>query len=170
MFLAAVVFVAAYVRGYSGFGYPVLVVAAGALVVNPLLLVPAAVLGDLVLCAQHWPAARRHVHWPTVLRLGIGAALGLVPGVWALTLVDEQAARLIIGGAVLLAALVMLRGWTLPGRAGPVVTVAMGAVSGLAAPAGVAGPPVVALAAGHWASRRWRFARRCWPISSRWTA
>ena len=35
----------------------------------------------------------------------------------------------------------------LPGRAGPAVTVAMGAVSGLAAPAGVAGPPVVALAA-----------------------
>ena len=30
-FMAAVIFVAAFVRGYSGFGYPVLVIAAGAL-------------------------------------------------------------------------------------------------------------------------------------------
>ncbi|MCB1362121.1 MAG: sulfite exporter TauE/SafE family protein [Rhodobacter sp.] len=145
-FMAAVIFAAAFVRGYSGFGYPVLVIAAGALVMNPLVLVPVAVFGDLVLCIQHWRAARPHVHWPTVIRLVIGAAIGLLPGLWALGQVDEQTARIVIGAAVLLAALVMLSGWTLPGRAGPSVTLGMGVLSGLAAPAGVAGPPVVALA------------------------
>lgn len=145
-FLAAVVLVAAFVRGYSGFGYPVLVIAAGALVMNPLVLIPVAVLGDLVLCIQHWRAARPHVHWPTVIRLVIGACIGLLPGLWALGRIDEQTARIVIGMAVLMAALTMLGGWTLPGRAGPSVTLGMGVVSGLAAPAGVAGPPVVALA------------------------
>ena len=45
----------------------------------------------------------------------------------------------------MLASLLMLSGWTLPGRAGPSVTVGMGVISGLASPAGVAGPPAVML-------------------------
>ncbi|HPD92085.1 MAG: sulfite exporter TauE/SafE family protein [Rhodobacter sp.] len=146
-FMAAVIFVAAFVRGYSGFGYPVLVIAAGALVMNPLVLLPVALIGDLLLCIQHWRAARPHVHWPTVRRLVIGAAIGMVPALWALGRVDEQTARVVIGIAVMLAGLVMLSGWTLPGRVGPSATLGMGIVSGLVSPAGVAGPPVVALAA-----------------------
>ncbi|MEZ5752365.1 MAG: sulfite exporter TauE/SafE family protein [Paracoccaceae bacterium] len=146
-FLAAVVFVAAFVRGYSGFGYPVLVVAAGALVTNPLALVPMAVLGDLVLCIQHARAARPDVRWPVVGRLALGAAVGLLPGVWILSLVDETTARVFIGVMVLLACAVMLSGWTLPKGAGPAATLGMGAVSGIAAPAGVAGPPAVMLVA-----------------------
>ena len=117
LFMAVVIVIAAFVRGYSGFGYPVLVIAAGALVTNPLLLIPMAVLGDLILCAQHWREARPHVHWPTVRRLVLGAVLGLLPGIWTLSLIDDQTARIVIGVAVLIAALVMLSGWTLPGRA-----------------------------------------------------
>lgn len=144
-FLAAVVFVAAFVRGYSGFGYPVLVVAAGALVVNPLLLIPAAVLGDLVICAQLGRAAWPDVRWPVVWRLTLGAALAMLPGLWILARIDEATAKIVISAVVLVASLVMLRGWVLPGRAGPAATLGMGAVSGLAAPAGVAGPPAVML-------------------------
>lgn len=146
-YLAAVTLVAAFIRGFSGFGYPVLVIAAGALVINPLLLIPMAVMGDLVLCAQHWPAARRHVHWPIVLRLGIGTALGLLTGIWTLALMSEEIARIAVGVLVLLTSLLMLSGWTLPGRAGPSATVGMGVVSGLVAPAGVAGQPAVMLVA-----------------------
>jgi hypothetical protein len=144
-YLAAVTLIAAFIRGYSGFGYPVLVIAAGAMVINPLLLIPMAVMGDLVLCVQHWRAARPHVHWPTVLRLGIGTALGLLTGIWTLALMSEDIARVVIGVLVLLTSLLMLSGWTLPGRAGPTATVGMGVVSGLVAPAGVAGPPAVML-------------------------
>ena len=146
-FLAAVVFIAAFVRGFSGFGYPVLLVAAGALVTNPVPLVPVGLMGDLLIGAMLWPSARAHVHWPTMIRLAIGAAVGLVPGIWLLGLIDEDTARLVVSGMVLLAALVMLGGWTLPGRAGPSMTLGAGFVSGLVAPAGVAGPPVVTLAA-----------------------
>lgn len=146
-FMAAVVLAAAFVRGYSGFGYPVLVIAAGAFVVNPLVLVPVAVLGDLVLCAQHGRAAWPDVHWPTVWRLALGAALGLVPGVWVLAHIDEATAKIAVSAVVLVASLVMLRGWVLPGRAGPAATLGMGLASGLAAPAGVAGPPAVMLVA-----------------------
>ncbi|GAB4262039.1 MAG: sulfite exporter TauE/SafE family protein [Pararhodobacter sp.] len=146
-FLAVVVFVSALIRGFSGFGYPVLVVAAGALVVNPLVLVPVAIIGDLVLGAQHWRAGKAHVQWGTVIRLVIGAGLGLLPGVWILAIIDETSARIVIGVLVLLACVVMLGGWTLPGQAGPAATLGMGVVSGLAAPAGVAGPPAVTLVA-----------------------
>jgi uncharacterized membrane protein YfcA len=144
-YMAAVIFIAAFVRGYSGFGYPVLIVAAGALVINPLLLIPMAVMGDLILCAQHWRSARPHVHWPTVIRLMIGAAIGLLAGIWTLVMMSEDIARIVISVMVMLASLLMLSGWTLPGRAGPSVTVGMGVISGLASPAGVAGPPAVML-------------------------
>ncbi|WP_323035684.1 sulfite exporter TauE/SafE family protein [Pararhodobacter sp.] len=144
-YLALVIFVAAFIRGYSGFGYPVLVIAAGALVINPLLLIPMAVMGDLVLCAQHWRASRAHVHWPTVIRLGIGAALGMLAGIWTLSLMTEEFARIAVGVMVLLASLLMLIGWTIPGRAGPAATLGMGVVSGLTTPAGVAGQPAVML-------------------------
>jgi len=146
-FMAVVIFVAAFLRGYSGFGYPVLVIAAGALVMNPLSLVPAAVLGDLVLCVQHWRASRAHVEWATVRRLVLGAMLGLIPGLWILMLIDESTARIMISVLVLLACVMMLGGWTVPGHAGPAATLGMGLVSGLAAPAGVAGPPAVMLVA-----------------------
>lgn len=142
-YLAAVIIIAAFIRGYSGFGYPVLVIAAGALVINPLLLIPMAVMGDLVLCIQHWRAARPHVHWPTVIRLGVGTALGLLTGIWTLAIMSEEIARFVIGVLVLLTSLLMLSGWTLPGRAGRSATFGMGVVAGLVAPAGVAGPPAV---------------------------
>lgn len=146
-FMAAVVFVSAFMRGYSGFGYPVLVVAAGAFVTNPLALIPVAVLGDLVLCLQHGRAAWPDIHWPTVWRLTLGALIGLLPGLWILPHIDEATARIAISGMVLLASLVMLRGWVLPPGAGRGATLGMGVVSGLAAPAGVAGPPAVMVAA-----------------------
>ncbi|MCB1398423.1 MAG: sulfite exporter TauE/SafE family protein [Rhodobacter sp.] len=147
VFMAVVIFVAAFLRGYSGFGYPVLVIAAGALVMNPLYLVPAAVMGDLVLGAQHWRASRAHVDWATVRRLALGALLGLIPGLWILLLIDESTARIMVSVMVLLACVVMLGGWTVPGHAGPAATLGMGVVSGLSAAAGVAGPPAVMLVA-----------------------
>ncbi|MCB1389624.1 MAG: sulfite exporter TauE/SafE family protein [Rhodobacteraceae bacterium] len=146
-FMAAVVFASAFVRGYSGFGYPVLVIAAGAFVAHPLWLIPVAVLGDLVLCIQHGRAARPDVHWPTVWRLAAGAVVGLLPGIWVLAQIDEATARIAVSLVVLAASLVMLSGWVLPGHAGPSATLGMGVVSGLAAPAGVAGPPAVMLVA-----------------------
>ena len=142
-YLAAVIFISAFIRGFSGFGYPVLLIAAGALVTNPLTLVPMAILGDLLLCAQHWRAARAHVHWPTVLRLCAGASLGILAGIWTLAMISEEVARIVVGVMVLLASIVMFGGWTLPGRAGPAASIGMGVVSGLSAPAGVAGPPAV---------------------------
>ncbi|MCW1931572.1 sulfite exporter TauE/SafE family protein [Pararhodobacter zhoushanensis] len=145
--MAAVVFIAAFVRGFSGFGYPVLLVAAGALVTNPVPLVPVGLLGDMLIGVTLWRSARPYVDWPTMIRLIIGAAVGLVPGIWLLGLIDDDMARLVVSGMVLLAALVMLGGWTLPGRAGPSMTIGAGFVSGLVTPAGVAGPPVVTLAA-----------------------
>ncbi len=147
LFMVVVIFAAAFVRGYSGFGYPMLVITAGALVMNPLLLIPMAMLGDLILCAQHWRTARPHVHWPTVRRLIAGAAVGAVAGIWTLSLMNEGIARIAVGVMVLLASLVMLVGWTIPGRAGPSATLGMGLVSGLMTPVGVAGQPAVMLVA-----------------------
>jgi uncharacterized protein len=145
--MVAVIFVSAFVRGYSGFGYPVMVIAAGGLFTNPLPLVPLAIIGDLVLCVQHGRAARPDVHWPTVARLAAGAVLGLLPGVWVLRMIDADTARIVISSLILLASLVMLSGWILPRGAGASATLGMGAVSGLAAPAGVAGPPAVMVVA-----------------------
>lgn len=144
-FMVAVILVAAFVRGYSGFGYPIMVITAGSLITNPLLLIPVAILGDMVLCAQFWRSARAHVHWPIVGRLALGAMFGLLAGVWSLTLMTEEIARIMVSIMVLLTSLFILSGWTIPGRAGPAATLGSGVVSGLFAPAGVAGPPAVIL-------------------------
>lgn len=145
--MGAVIFVSAFVRGYSGFGYPIMVIAAGGLFTNPLPLVPVAIIGDLILCFQHGRAARPDVHWPTVGRLVAGALLGLLPGIWVLRSIDAETARILISALVLLASLMMLTGWILPRGAGPAATLGMGTVSGLVVPAGVAGPPAVMLVA-----------------------
>jgi len=147
--MAAAFFIAAFVRGYSGFGFGALVISAGALVMNPLHLVAIAVIGDLVLSVQQWRGVRRHIDWRRVLTLFGGSLLGVPLGLWALTAISEDAARMVIALYVLAMSLALLLGWTLTRRAGRATTFGTGALSGAANAAGVGGLPVVVLFAAQ---------------------
>ena len=97
--MAASVFVAAYVRGYSGFGYSAIVIAASGLVTNPLNFVAVVVLLEAAMSLQAWKGAGRFIDWRRVGWLMAGAAIGLPLGLLALTAISED--RSIRGGWLL---------------------------------------------------------------------
>ena len=141
--------VAAFVRGYSGFGYSAMVIAASSLVTNPLNFVAVVIVAEMLMTAQAWRGVGPDVDWKRVRWLLLGAVVGLPLGLWALTAISEDAARAVISGYVLVMCLVLLAGWRLAAEVGPRGTLAAGLVSGLANAPGMGGLPVAAFFAAQ---------------------
>lgn len=150
VWLAAVVLVAAFVRGYSGFGYSALVIAGSALVTNPLNLVAVVMFLEFAMSAQSWRGAGPDIDWRRVLLLMLGAAVGLPLGLWALTAVPEDTARAAISAYVLAMCAVLLTGWRMRAEArGPGANLTAGLASGLANAPGMGGLPLAAFFAAQ---------------------
>ncbi len=148
-FMAVAILVAAFVRGYSGFGFSALIVAASGVVTNPLNFVAVVVILEFAMSAQVWRGAGPDVDWRRVGLLLAGAVVGLPLGLWALTGIAEDTARALISGYVLVMCAVLLAGWRLTGEVGAGGTVAAGLVSGLANAPGMGGLPVAAFFAAQ---------------------
>lgn len=149
IWMGAAVLVAAFVRGYSGFGYSAMVIAASSLVTNPLNFVAVVVIAEAAMTLQAWKGVGPEVDWNRVKWLLLGAIVGLPLGLWALTAIPEDAARAVISAYVLLMCLVLLAGWRLAREMGSGGTLATGFVSGLANAPGMGGLPVVAFFAAQ---------------------
>ncbi|MDR7124903.1 sulfite exporter TauE/SafE family protein [Pseudotabrizicola sp. 4114] len=147
--LAAVIFAAAFIRGYSGFGYSAIVVAGSALVTNPLNLVAVVVLMECAMSLQSARAAGPHVDWRRVRFLLAGAAVGLPLGLWVLTGISDDAAKAAISGYVLLMCGVLLLGWRFRAEIRGRGNLAVGVASGLANAPGMGGLPVAAFFAAQ---------------------
>ena len=76
-FMAVAVLIAAFVRGYSGFGFSALVIAASGLVTNPLHFVAVVVICEALMSAQAWRGVGRDIDWRRVGYLMAGAAVGM---------------------------------------------------------------------------------------------
>ena len=140
---------AAFVRGYSGFGFSALFIAFAALLTDPVPLIPVVFSCEIVMTAIQARGIRGHVDWRRVGALVVGAALTVPIAVWGIATVDTDTARLAISGAILVLGLILLTGWTVQARIGRAGHVAVGAVSGLCNGAGVGGLPVVAFLAAQ---------------------
>lgn len=142
LWIGLVILGAAFVRGYSGFGFAALAVTGASLVTDPMHLVPVVVIADILLTAQQARGIRAHVQWWRVGWLFAGCLLGVPLSVWALAAIGPDRARLAIALYVLAMCALLLAGWK-PGRAtGPASHAATGLVSGLANGAAVGGLPV----------------------------
>ncbi|MGB3277763.1 MAG: sulfite exporter TauE/SafE family protein, partial [Pseudorhodobacter sp.] len=75
-YMAVVMFGAAFVRGYSGFGFSALVVTGSSLVTNPLNFVPVVIFCEFLMTFQQWRGVGADVDWPRVRWLWIGGLLG----------------------------------------------------------------------------------------------
>ncbi|MCX7287738.1 MAG: sulfite exporter TauE/SafE family protein, partial [Rhodobacterales bacterium] len=149
VWMALATFVAGFVRGYSGFGFSAMLVAASSLVTNPLNFVAVVVILETVMSLQAAKGAGPDVDWRRVGWLLAGAAIGLPLGLWILTGVSEDTARAVVSGYVLFMCGVLLAGWRLRAEvAGPANGVA-GLVSGLANAPGMGGLPVAAFFAAQ---------------------
>ena len=149
-FLAVAVLVAGFVRGYSGFGFSAMIVAASSLVTNPLHFVAVVVILETAMSLQAWGRAGPDVDWTRVKWLLLGAAVGLPLGLWALAAVSENAARAVIAGYVLVMCGVLTIGWRLASEVRDAPrNLAAGLVSGLANAPGMGGLPVAAFFAAQ---------------------
>ncbi|MDH3264472.1 MAG: sulfite exporter TauE/SafE family protein [Paracoccaceae bacterium] len=142
LFMALALFVAAFVRGYSGFGFAALSVTASSLVTDPLHFVPLVILADAAMTLQQWRGIRSDIEWRRVLALFAGALAGVPVGLWLFRRVGEDAARAAIALFVLLMCAAMLYGWRMARPMGRAAHTGAGAVSGLANAAAVGGLPV----------------------------
>jgi len=141
-FMAVACLIAAFVRGYSGFGFSALVVSASALVMNPLHIVGVVMICEFLMTFQQWRGVRADIDWRRVLALMVGAAVGLPVGLWGITRVDVDTARARIAVYVLGMCVVMLWGWTIRSRQGFAPHLGVGIFAGMANAVGMAGLPV----------------------------
>ncbi len=145
-FCLAVVLAGGFMRGFTGFGFAMAAVPLLALVIAPARAVPFVILVQLMAGIWDWREARRHAHWRSLPWLMAGALVGTPLGTLGLAAMSADWARLAIAGAVLLAVVLMARGFRLaamPGRPALAGTgLAAGVLNGVAA---MPGPPVIVL-------------------------
>ena len=150
LWMSVVIFVAGFVRGYSGFGFSAIVIAASSVVISPLHFVAVVVILEFVMSVQSWRGAGPSVDWRRVAWLLAGAAIGLPAGLWALTAISENAARAVISAYVLAMCGLLLLGLRMRAEArGVPANMGAGLVSGLANAPGMGGLPVAAFFAAQ---------------------
>ena len=140
--MALVVLVAAYIRGYSGFGISALVISASALVTNPLNFVPVVMLLEVAATAGQAPTALKDVNWPLLRWLLAGAIIAMPVSIALLSSLDTDMLRLIVSAWILIMCAALLSGWSLRSKVGTAGVAGTGVVSGLANAAAVGGLPV----------------------------
>ena len=151
---SGVIFLAAIVRGYSGFGFSLLSITALSLILTPAQVIPAIFMLEVAASLHLLPSIWKHVHWRSLTFLMLGAVIGTPLGVYALANVPQAEMTLALACFVLAATFLLWRGFTLKRMPSKAATLAVGTATGLANGAfGMGGPPVVlfyfASPAGH---------------------
>ncbi|KIC16678.1 TSUP family transporter [Leisingera sp. ANG-Vp] len=138
-FLAAALFAAALIRGFSGFGFSAIFIILAALTTNPLPLIPVVFSCEIAMTAFQARDIRPHIDWHRAFALLGGAAVATVPAIAIMARLGEYEARLAISSLILVLSLVLLSGWQVSRPVGRNGTAGVGALSGIANSAGVGG-------------------------------
>jgi len=142
----ASVFTAGVIRGYSGFGFAMVAVTSISLVLPPSAVVPLVLILEVLASIRLIPQVWQDVDWHSLRWLLAGSLVATPFGVYLLANVPAEPMRIAISLLVLLAAVLLMRGWAwkrMPGRPLILTTgVACGLLNGAAA---IGGPPVILL-------------------------
>lgn len=145
LWLAAIAFIAALARGFSGFGAALIFVPLASAVFGPKAAAPILMLVDGVLQFALLKGAFRIGRRREVGVMALGALIGVPLGTLALTHFDIVYLRWIISALTLVMLALLVSGWRYHGQPKPPLTVFVGLLSGLLSGAIQAGgPPVVA--------------------------
>jgi len=140
------VFVAGIIRGYSGFGFAMVAVTSISLVLPPIQAVPIVLILEVMASIQLVPQVWRDIDWFSLRWLLAGSFFAAPFGVYLLANMPAVPMRVFISLLVMVAAILLMRGWAwkrMPGRLLNIVTgVASGTLNGAAA---IGGPPVILL-------------------------
>ncbi len=99
--------VAAYIRGYSGFGFSALTVTSLALILPPSEVVPTAYMLEVAASIHMLPLVWRTINWKILRWLVFGAVMGTPLGITFLEEVPQEMMRLVISAIVLTASLLL---------------------------------------------------------------
>lgn len=138
------VFLAAIVRGFSGFGFSLLVITSLSLLMPPASFIPAIFMLEIAASLHMLPGIWRDIHWRTLLPLIIGCLIGTPLGVWLLANVPAPPMQIALALFVLAVTGLMWKGFTLKAMPGTAASAGVGTASGLFNGAfGIGGPPVI---------------------------
>jgi uncharacterized membrane protein YfcA len=138
------VFLAGIVRGYSGFGFSLLVITSLSLLMAPATFIPAIFMLEIAASLHLLPGIWKDIHWRSLAPLIIGCAIGTPLGVWLLANVPAPPMQVALALFVLSAVWFLWRGFALKTMPGTAASGAVGTASGLANGAfGIGGPPAI---------------------------
>ncbi len=106
--LLVIIFLAALLQTTSGFGFALLAMPLVALVIGVKAAAPLVALVGLTLYAVNLARYRRGFEWRVVWPLAAAAALGVPVGVWALSNLDEDIVKSVLGALLIAYALYSL--------------------------------------------------------------
>ncbi len=139
-----IIFLAAIVRGFSGFGFSLLSITALSLIYTPAEIVPSIFMLELVASANLLPSVWKDVHWKSLGPLTLGCVVATPVGVYFLAHLPAAPMQMALAIFVLVATALLWRGFALKSMPGPVASTVVGAASGLTNGAfGIGGPPVI---------------------------
>jgi uncharacterized protein len=139
-----VIFLAAIVRGFAGFGFSLLTITALSIIYPPAEIVPSIFMLEVAASVNLLPSIWKDIHWKSLVPLTLGCLVATPLGVWLLANVAPAPMQLAISIFVLAATYLMWKGFALKTMPGTAASTAVGAASGLANGAfGIGGPPVV---------------------------
>jgi hypothetical protein len=140
------VFVAGVIRGYSGFGFAMVAVTSMSLVVPPARVVPLVLILEVMASISLVPQVWKDIDWYSLRWLLAGSLFATPFGAYLLVNMPAEPMRISISLLVLVAAILLLRGWSwkrMPSRPLILTTgITCGILNGAAA---IGGPPVILL-------------------------
>jgi uncharacterized membrane protein YfcA len=140
------VFIAGIIRGYSGFGFAMVAVTSISLVLPPVQAVPTVLILEVLASIRLVPQVWKDIDWYSLRWLLVGSVFATPFGVYLLANIPVLPMRISISLMVLVAAILLMRGWAwkrMPGRS---LILATGAACGLLnGAAAIGGPPVILL-------------------------
>lgn len=138
------IFLAAIVRGFSGFGFSLLSITSLSLVLPPSQVVPSIFMLEVAASIRLLPEVWRDIHWRSLAPLLVGCIVATPFGVWLLAHVPTPPMQISLGIFVFIATALLWFGFALKSMPRTIASTAVGAASGLANGAfGIGGPPVI---------------------------
>jgi uncharacterized protein len=138
------IFLAAIVRGFSGFGFSLLSISALSLVYTPAEIVPSIFMLELAASLNLLPSIWKDIHWTSLGPLILGCFIATPVGVWFLANAPVVPMQIALSVFVLVATALLWWGFALKSMPGTMGSTLAGAASGLSNGAfGIGGPPVI---------------------------
>ncbi len=139
------VFAAGLIRGFTGFGFSIAAVPLLSAIMPPAQAVPIVLVLQLLVSLSGLGEAVKICDWRSIRVLALGVLIATPVGLWGLERLPAPLVRLAIAAIVLIAVILLARGFRLAAAPRGAGVLPFGVVSGLFnGLAGMPGPPVIA--------------------------